>query len=141
MSDENLLILKAAQRHAIVTIDGLDITWHTMTGGGRTVEAAPDPESEDGRILATGKVTAENIVLTTSFSPYEDLTWVHQLKTGVGALRVTVTRHWTDENWDYIGDPEVYPDCLLIGYENPTTAPSGDDVEFAITLATTGEAL
>lgn len=135
------LVIRAAQRHAIVHLEGVPVAWHTMTGGGITVPVADDPDTADVIESIPGTPRAEPITLTTSFSPAEDLEWMKDLKRGVGMLRATVTRHWTDENWRRIGEPEVYPDCLLIGYENPTTTRSGDDVEFSITLATTGEAL
>lgn len=136
----SLLTIKAARRHALVTLEGFDTVWHTMAGGGRGVQMIEDPLSDLGEMIP-GPVRAENIVLTTSFSPRTDLEWIRELKLGVGVLRRAVIRQWTDENWTHIGDPEVYPDCLLIGYTAPTTAPTGEDVDFSITLATTGEAL
>ena len=136
----NQLTINAAERHAIVTIEGLDIVWHTMAGGGVAVSVVDDPYSSTGEVIA-GNVSADNIILATGFSPHDDLHWMNELKRSVGVGRYTVTRQWTDENWRHIGDPETYPDCLLIGYTNPTTGPTGDDAEFAITLHTTGEAI
>lgn len=130
----------AAQRHALVQVQGLDVVWHTMTGGGLEVETTPDPDGARGEVL-TGSVTATDITLTTGFSPHHDLDWVRDIKRGVGTARYTVVRQWTDENWSPIGTPEVYPGCLLVGYTNPTTAPSSEAAQFSITLATTGEAL
>ena len=132
--------IKAAQRNALVTIRGLDVAWHTMTGGGMTVTAREDPSSADGELIL-GTPQAEDIVLTASFSPRNDIEWTQDLKRSIGEKRLTVIRQWTDENRRHLGDPEVYPDCLLIGYTNPTSSPSAEDAEFSITLATTGEAL
>lgn len=132
--------IKAAQRNALVSIRGIDVAWHTMTGGGMSATTREDPLSEDGELL-TGTPRADDITLTASFSPRTDMEWTQDLKRGVGEKRLTVIRQWTDENRRHLGDPEVYPDCLLIGYINPVTSPSAEDVEFTITLSTTGEAL
>lgn len=134
-----LATIKASQRNATVTILGLDIAWHTMTGGGVSSTISEDPTDPMGPPMV-GEPRAENIVLTTSFSPRSDLDWIKKMKAGVGTERVTVVRQWTDENRRPLGEPEIYPDCLLIGYENPVTAPTPDDVEFSIVLHTTGEA-
>lgn len=136
-----LLTINAAQRHAIVTIAGLDdIVWHTMTGGGVSVSLLPDPTSHEGEVIP-GNPAAENISLATGFNPHDDRLWMRELKRSVGIGRYTITRQWTDENWRPLGEPETYPDCLLVGYDNPTSAPSGEDAEFVITLANTGEVI
>jgi hypothetical protein len=136
----SLILVNAAQRHCIITLQGIDNAWATMAGGGITATTTPDPYSDVGEVIAGG-LRAENIVLTTGFDPRHDLDWINELKRGVGEFRGTVTRQWTDENWTHLGDPEVYPDCLLIGYTPPATTASGDEAVFTITLATTGEAL
>lgn len=134
--------VNAAQRHSIVTLEGINAAWTTMAGGGRMAVTMDDPETDTGlRIVVVGETAAENLVLTTSFDPRVDLEWINQLKRGVGSYRGTVTRQWTDENWTHIGEPEVYPDCLLIGYTPPASSRSGEDAVFTITLATSGEAL
>lgn len=134
--------VNAAQRHALVTLEGVNAAWTTMTGGGRTVITTDDPDTDDGtRIVIVGKTVAEDIVLSTSFDPKADIDWMNQLKRGVGTYRGTVTRQWTNENWTHIGEPEVYPDCLLTSYTPPESSRSGEDAMFTITLATTGEAL
>lgn len=134
------VVVNAAQRHTIITLEGVNTSWNTMAGGGMGVTTVPDPMSDLGDVIA-GNARAENIILSTTFDPRHDLDWINDLKRGVGQFRGTVTRQWTDENWAHIGEPEVYPDCLLIGYTPPPTTRSGEDAVFTITLATTGEAL
>lgn len=136
----SLVVVNAAQRHTIITLEGVSTAWNTMSGGGMGVAMVADPLSDLGDVIA-GDARAENIVLSTTFDPRTDLDWINDLKRGIGQFRGTVTRQWTDENWTHIGDPEVYPDCLLVGYTPPATSRSGDDAVFTITLATTGEAL
>ena len=134
-----LAAVTAARRHALVQIEGLDVVWHTMTGGGLSVEIVEDPSDPGGEGIP-GLVSADNIVLTTGFSPHNDLDWVREMKRGIGVDHYTVIRQWTDENWAAIGTPEVYPGCLLIGYTNPVTGPTSEPAEFTVTLSTTGEA-
>lgn len=131
----------AAQRQAIVTVDALpDLVFSAMSGGGITVSYE---EQVAGGVteITVGRVVAEPIVLTTALSLYRDLTWMRQVKAMVGVRRFTITRQWTDPNWAPVGEPETYPDCLLIGYTNPESSPSVEDAEFSLTFATTGEAL
>lgn len=135
----SLASVNAAQRHAMVTLAGIDHLWHTMTGGGRTVTTAPDPYVPGG--VMAGAAIAEDITLVTSFSAHRDLEWIREMKRAVGSGRYTVVRQWTDENWSPVGEAEIYPDCLLLGYTNPPSAPSGDYTEFSVVLSTTGEAL
>lgn len=134
------VVVNAAQRHSIITLEGVNTSWNTMAGGGISVPVTDDPETVVIDYIP-GQPRAENIVLSTTFDPRTDLDWINDLKRQVGELRATVTRQWTDENWTHIGEPEVYPDCLLIGYTPPTTTRSGEDAVFTITLASTGEAL
>lgn len=134
-----LATVTASQRHALVQIQGLNVYWHTMTGGGRVVNVTEDPDDPTGDPLI-GVVAAEDIELTTDFSP-RDMDWVRDLKRSVGDGGFTVVRQWTDENWSHIGEPEVYPDCILIGYSNPTSSPTTEAATISVTLATKGEAL
>lgn len=135
------VVVNAAQRHTIITLEGVNTSWNTMAGGGVSVAVTDDPDTFDVIEQIPGRPRAENITLSTTFDPRHDLDWINDLKRGVGQFRGTVTRQWTDENWAHIGEPEVYPDCLLIGYTPPSTTRSGEDAVFTIILASTGEAL
>lgn len=129
-----------AQNQCIITVEGLEVTWHTMTGGGRSVAFEWDYSCTPPSILA-GTVVADPIVLTTTVSLYRDLAWIRAVKRYVGHRTFTITRQWTDVNWDPVGEPEVYPDCLLVGYTNPESTPTTEDAQLALTFATAGEAL
>lgn len=133
-------ITAAAQRQAIVTVEGLDLVWTSMSGGGVTLDYTLD-ESFGAEAVMAGAVRAEPIVLTTTISPQRDLGWMRAVKKRLGRGRYTIVRQWTDPNWGPVGDPEVYADCLLIGYTNPESSPSAEDAVFTLTFATTGESL
>lgn len=135
-------VATAAARHAIVTIQGLNVVFESMTGGGVSVDTGSEFDPFTGRMEDTAATaTWDPIVLATSLAPHRDLTWLRQIKRRVGTGVFTIVRQWTDANWDPVGEAEVYPDCLLIGYTNPESSPSADDVTFALTFSTTGEAL
>lgn len=130
----------ASQRQALVTVEGLELVWHSMTGGGMSVEYTLDDSSMPSGVTV-GRRRAEPIVVTTTVSPERDLGWMRRVKAMVGVARFTITRQWTDPNWVPVGDPEVYADCLLVGYTNPETSPSTDDAVFSLSFVSSGESL
>lgn len=130
----------APGRHALVTVAGLGLVFTAMTGGNRVAEWEVD-DSTGAPQLRVGRVRTEPIVLTAALSPHRDLEGLVRLKAAVGIGRYTITRQWTDANWTPVGDPELYPDCVLVGVTNPETGDTADEVSFSLTFATTGEAL
>lgn len=135
-------VVKAAQRHSLVVVHGIPITWRSMSGGGVSGEYSRDYDGgSDHADFIPGVPEPEDIEITCTVAPRRDLEWMRQVKALVLKGRFTITRQWTDAAWDPIGDPETYPDCLLIGYTNPEVGQSSDAAEFTLTFATNGEAL
>lgn len=130
----------AAQSHALVTVAGLSVVFEAMAGGGATSDWELD-DSSGVPELRMGRMRYEPIVLTATLAPRRDLGWLRTLKRSVGTGRYTITRQWTDSNWTPIGDPEIYPDCVLVGVDNPESSSAAEDATFSLTFATTGEAL
>lgn len=142
MSINSNTVQKASQRHSLVTVQGIDIVWRSMSGGGVSSDYSRDYDGgSDTPDFIPGIPEPEDIEVTTTVAPKRDLEWMRQVKALVGRGRFTITRQWTDANWDVIGDPETYPNCLLIGYSNPEVGQNSDAAEFTLTFATSGEAL
>lgn len=135
-------ISKASQRHSLVVVQGIPILWRSMSGGGVSGDYTRDYDGgSDVADFIPGYAEAEDIEVTCTVAPRRDLEWLRKVKAQVMKGRFTITRQWTDANWDPVGEAEVYPNCLLTGYSNPEVSASADPAELTLTFATTGEAL
>lgn len=133
---------KASQRHSLVVVQGIPILWRSMSGGGVSGDYSRDYDGgSDTADFIPGYAEAEDIEVTTTVAPRRDLEWIRKVKAQVMKGRFTITRQWTDANWDPVGEPETYPNCLLTGYSNPEVSASSDPAELTLTFATNGEAL
>lgn len=135
-------ISKASQRHSLVVVHGIPILWRSMSGGGVSGDYTRDYDGgSDVADFIPGYPEPEDITVTTTVAPRRDLEWMRKIKGQVLRGRFTITRQWTDANWDPIGEPETYPNCLLTGFSNPEVSSSSDPAEITLTFATNGEAL
>ena len=135
-------VTKASQRHSLVTIQGIPLIWRSMSGGGVSGDYTRDYDGgSDVADFIPGYAEAEDIEVTCTVAPLRDKEWMDRVKAQVLKGRYTITRQWTDANWDPVGQPETYPNCLLIGYNNPEVSASADPAEFTLTFATNGQAL
>ena len=142
MAGNATTVSKASQRHSLVVVHGINILWRSMSGGGVSGDYTRDYDGGSDRAdFIPGYAEAEDIEVTCTVAPRRDLEWMRRVKAQVLKGRFTITRQWTDANWDPIGDPETYPDCLLTGYTNPEVSASADPAELTLTFATNGEAL
>lgn len=129
---------KMAQRQSIVTIEGIPGNWATKSGGNVSADTTPvwDGGADRPEILASPS-SAENITVSRPVDDQRDLSEMKRLKQVVGRLRATITEQPTDGDLFPIGEPDVYPNALLVGYNVPQyDAASGDpkviELEWAV---------
>lgn len=129
---------KMAQRQSLVTIEGLPGNWATRTGGDIAADATPvwDGGTDTPDMLAA-PAAAENITTGRPVDDQRDLAMIKDLRKKVGKLRTTITEVSTNADLFPIGEPDVYPEALLIRLGIPEyDAASGDpksvELEWAI---------
>lgn len=129
---------KMAQRQSLVTIETLPGNWATKTGGDIAADATPvwDGGTDSPDMLAA-PAAAENITVSRPVDDSRDLAMIKQLRRKVGKLRTTLTEQPTNADLFPIGEPDVYPQALLIRLGIPEyDAASGDpkvvELEWAI---------
>jgi len=130
--------MKMAQRQALVTIEGVPGRWATRTGGDVTADVTPvwDGGMDYPEQMASPP-SADNVTVSRPVDDARDLTEIKRLKRLVGKLRATITEQPTNQDLFPIGDPDVYPDALLLRVSTPEyDASSGDpkviETEWAI---------
>lgn len=119
---------KMAQRQSIVTIEGIPGNWATRTGGNVSADTTPvwDGGADRPDILAS-PASADNVTVSRPVDDQRDLAQLKRLKQQVGKLRSTITEQPTDGDLFPIGEPDVFPDALLVNYNVPSyDAASGD---------------
>lgn len=125
------------QRNYRVTVSGIPGFWSMFTGG--KVEASSTEIFDGGRKMpyqVSGNPKTEKITLKRPFDP-DKHGWVPALRKQVGEFRGTITKQPIDGNETPIGDPIVYPNALLVSFQEPEFDAASNDAallecEFAI---------
>lgn len=131
---------KSTQRDFIVTAEGLPGNWRGFTGGGATSEATKDRDGGATRqTLTPNPFEYEDIEISRAFDPIVDGQMIRDLRKRLHD-NFTLSKQPTDVNKIAIGDPTVYPDCLLTGLSEQEAGDSGDHATVSLTFATTGPA-
>lgn len=130
--------MKMAQRQALVSIEGIPGLWATKTGGDVSADVTPvwDGGTDHPDQLAS-PASSDNITVSRPVDDDRDLVEMKRIKKQVGRFTATVTVQPTNGDLFPIGDPDVYPEALLIRASTPEyDAASGDpqvwELEFAI---------
>jgi len=132
---------KATQRDHLVTIEGVPGTWRNLSGGGGTVETTKDRDGGAIRPdILGGPPEFEDLECARTFDPVRDAAWMKQLRQNLGRGFYTVMKQPIDVNKIAIGEPLVYPDCMLSGLTEAEVADSSDPAEVSLTFSTTGPA-
>lgn len=130
--------MKAAQRQALVKVDGIDGYWAQKSGGEVTAEANKvfDGGSLRPDVIASPPEVGD-ITVTRPYDPIRDQEIINVLKTRVGnwSTTISVTPTETDLRAARVrGD--TYPQALLIGLRLPEwDASSGDAADYELTFA------
>jgi hypothetical protein len=119
----------ATERQSLVTVAGIVDYFSHMSGG--EVTSTTTDVWDGGKTTAeklAGPPTTANITVSRPFRPGRDQAILKALRPLVGRWRATVSKQWTDADLIAIGDPDVYPNALLI-----RVAPSAADASSAST--------
>lgn len=130
--------MKASQRQFLVKVDGIDGYFMTKSGG--NLSAGTNKVYDGGKTepeVIASPAEADDVSVSRGYDPYRDGPVLADLRRRVGRFRATVSVTPTDEDLVAIGDdPEVYPEALLTGLNNPEAdASSGDAAMFELTFA------
>jgi hypothetical protein len=91
--------------------------------------------------LLGGIPTADDIEISRTFDPVRDLALLAKLRKEVGRGRYTIMKQATDANYNKVGKPLTYSNCLLLGVNDPESdASSSDTAPITLKFATTGAA-
>lgn len=130
--------MKMAQRQGLVSIEGIAGLWATKTGGDVTADVTPvwDGGTDHPDQLASPP-SSDNVTVSRPVDDDRDLAEMKAIKKQVGRLRRTITVQPTNADLFPIGDPDVYPEALLVRATSlAVDAASGDpqvwELEWAI---------
>lgn len=125
---------KSAQRQFLVNVNGLQDTFAQKSGGDITAEANKvyDGGSLTPDIIA-GPQDISNISVSRAYDYQRDGALLKWLRARVGNWRTSLTVTPANENLVALGNPAIYPDCLLIGLTEPEMdAGSGDGATYSL---------
>lgn len=128
---------KAAQRQFLVKVHGVQGLFMTKTGGNVTSSSTKvyDGGSVTPDVIAS-PAEADNITVGRAFDRTRDGATVHKLRRQVGRWATTVTVTPTDRDLVAVGNPVVYPEALLVGFnEMDANAGSGDPAMWELVFA------
>jgi hypothetical protein len=130
--------MKAAQRQALIKVNGIDGHFAQKTGGEVTSDAT---KVYDGGQLRPDVVAAPaetgDVVLTRPYDPDQHQNLIEDLKKKVGqwTTTISITPTKTDLTAAKV-TPTVHPNALLTGVRSPEwDAGSGDAADFELTFA------
>lgn len=131
---------KATKRQFLVTVSGIPGTWSTSTGGSLNADVTRDYDGGSDRPdLLGGVPTADDLEVSRTFDPVRDLALLEKFRREVGRGRYTVMKQATDANYNKVGKPLTYANCLLLGVNDPESdASSSDTAPITLKFATTG---
>lgn len=129
--------MKSAQRQFLVKVAGIEGFFASKSGGDISADTNKvyDGGSDSPDVLA-GPAEADNITVGRSYDFNRDDPILRQLRKAVGRWTTTVSVTPTDRDLVAVGQPQVYPDALLVGLTEPETdASSGDAASFELEFA------
>lgn len=116
------------------------ITGYFATSGGGdvssdTTDVFNGGEREPEKLA--GRAVTANVTVDRPYDPASHSTLLRDLRKKCGGWRTTVSKQAIDETDQPIGDPEVYPNALLVGVTGPETDASSNSearlgLEFAV---------
>lgn len=129
--------MKAAQRQARVSVRGISGLFARKTGGSTASDVT---NVWDGGSLRPEKLASpalvEDVTISRPFDPTRDNEILADLRRKVGRWRTTVTIEYTDTDLVKLGDPEVYPQALLVRVNDPDVdASSGEPMMLELVFA------
>jgi hypothetical protein len=130
---------KMSQRQSLVSIEGIEGLWATRSGGDVSADVSPvwDGGADHPEQMA-GPASSDNITVTRPMDEIRDLGRIKELrKTGVGRFVTTITEQHTTRDLFPIGEPDVWPEALLVRanvpeYDAGSSDPKVVELEFAI---------
>jgi hypothetical protein len=133
---------KTTKRLYLVTVEGIPGTWRTFSGGAGSSSVTKDYDGGSDRAdVLSGPTEWDDIEVARTVAPARDDAWIGTLRKLIGRGRFNITKQATDTNWTKVGKPTTYPNCLLVGMQEPETdASSSDAAEITLTFATSGPA-
>lgn len=128
---------KAAQRQFLVKVTGIPGYFATMSGGNTSSEVA---DVYDGGTTTPEKIASpartEDITISRPYDPERDQPIINRLRRRTGRMRATISKQPTDADFNPIGPPNVYSNCLLLSVTEPEVdAASGDPTAFQLVFA------
>lgn len=127
----------AAQRHFLISVDGVEGNFATKSGGETSADttAVWDGGAITPERLASPAETA-NVTVSRPFRPERDRAIIRRLRPLVGILRTAVTVQDLTGEMVAVGDPTVYANALLVRIADPEAdAGSGDPARFELEFA------
>lgn len=133
---------KAAQRQFLVRVSGIRGYFATMSGGNVSSEMADVYDGGSGQPeKVASPARTEDIVVSRPYDPERDQPVINALRPRVGRFRATVTKQPTDADFVPVGEPNVYPNCILQAVSEPEVdASSGDPTAFELSFSFEGVA-
>jgi len=132
---------KTTQGQYRVTVQGIPGTWNKSGGQmERSHENDFDGGSQVYDILM-GLPTYSNLTLTRT-KKTEDEAWLRQWRKRSPVRRANITVQELDENGDRVGKPQSWPDCPLVGLNEPDSeGGSSSAATLTLVFGTTGPAV
>lgn len=128
---------KSAQRQFLIKVGQIDGYFASKSGGDISSDTSKvyDGGSDVPDVLA-GPAEADNITVSRSYDLQRDAALLKRLRQVVGRWSTTLSITPTDRDLIAVGEPQVYPDALLVGLTEPETdASSGDAAEYELEFA------
>lgn len=130
--------MKAAQRQALVKVDGIEGYWATKSGG--EISSSANKVYDGGSLrpdVIASPPEVGDITVTRPYDPIRDQEVINQLKARVGQWVTTISVSPTETDLRVAkvkGD--TYPNALLTGLRLPEwDASSGDAADYELTFA------
>lgn len=127
----------ASEADFLVKVAGIDGYFATKSGG--DVTAATSDVYNGGQKYPTklaGKPVTANVMCDRPYDPLLHSSLVKQLRPQTGRLRTTISIQPIDADEQPIGDPEVFPDALLVKVSSPPVdAASSKEGRFGLEFA------
>lgn len=117
---------KAAQRHFLITVQGVDGTWQTFAGGNASADVTKsyDGGAEDPDVL-TGPVTYSDVTIGRDYKRERDRATIAFLRPQVRKLRTAIVKQDLDDDMVRVGSPTAYYGTL-VGLNDPDTDSGGN---------------
>jgi hypothetical protein len=108
------------ERQSLVSVQGIPGYFSTLAGGDTTATATdvwPGGTTDPAKVA--GPSTTGNVTVTRPFKASRDQEILKALTPLCGRWRSTISRQWTDADLTVVGDPDVWPNALLLEVHRP----------------------